>query len=331
MDTQTKEAIIQDYIDGLKLTDIFSKYHTSYKTVVKILDERGINHSRGVKLKGISNTKNMRTLSQEEENLVCETYLQTKKVSECQKAIKAGQDVVRRCLQKNGLYRTQKESVRENPQNQRKYPVKDDYFDIENERMAYLLGLLASDGTVRKDTNEIKLSFSSVDKEFLEKLQKEVGGRPISSYTTQDGFEVSTWEFTSKKIKNKLAEYNIIPQKTFTFSFPMKLSKEYWKDFIRGYFDGDGSISTAGPNAIRFQICSATEDVLKKIIDFFEENDIPRVNIQVTYRNKNPLYYFQYSSTSTRKIYNILYYDNCLCLPRKKKKFEEVKECNLKK
>ena len=111
----------------------------------------------------------------------------------------------------------------------------------------------------------------------------------------------------------------------------MKLSKEYWKDFIRGYFDGDGSISTAGPNAIRFQICSATEDVLKKIIDFFEENDIPRVNIQVTYRNKNPLYYFQYSSTSTRKIYNILYYDNCLCLPRKKKKFEEVKECNLKK
>ena len=232
MDTQTKEAITQDYIDGLKLTDIFSKYHTSYKTVVKILDERGINHSRGVKLKGISNTKNMRTLSQEEENLVCETYLQTKKVSECQKAIKAGQDVVRRCLQKNGLYRTQKESVRENPQNQRKYPVKDDYFDIENERMAYLLGLLASDGTVRKDTNEIKLSFSSVDKEFLEKLQKEVGGRPISSYTTQDGFEVSTWEFTSKKIKNKLAEYNIIPQKTFTFSFPMKLSKEYYKFFL---------------------------------------------------------------------------------------------------
>ena len=42
---------------------------------------------------------------------------------------------------------------------ERKYLVNDNYFDIENERMAYLLGFLASDGTVRKNSNEIKLPF----------------------------------------------------------------------------------------------------------------------------------------------------------------------------
>ena len=214
-------------------------------------------------------------------------------------------------------------------QNQRKYLVNDNYFDIENERMAYLLGFLASDGTVRKNSNEIKLSLSSIDKDILLEFQKEVGGRPVKDYLTQEGFETSTWAFTSEHIKKKLAEYNIVPQKTFTFSFPKKLDKKYWRDFIRGYFDGDGSISSAGSSAIRFQICSATKEVLETIVDFFEEKGIPRACIMQTQR-VHILYYFQYSSVPTRQIYDILYYDNCWCLSRKREKYEQLLTRNLK-
>lgn len=329
MNTQTKENIVNDYKNGLKLTEIFKKYHTSYYAVSKLLDDEGIDHSRKTK-KGKPNPKNMRILSQEEEDLVCKTYQETGRADLCCKAISGGQDVVRRCLQKYGLYRTASEAIRQSPQNQRKYPINDSYFDVENERMAYLLGFLASDGTVRKNKNEVKLTLSSIDKDILLKFQKEVGGRPVKDYLTQDGFETSTWVFTSEHIKKKLADYNIVPQKTFNFTFPKNLNKKYWKDFIRGYFDGDGSISTAGRSAIRFQICSATREVLETIIEFFEENEIPRTSIMQT-KKVHTLYYFQYSSVPTRQIYNILYYDNCLCLPRKKEKYEQLLTQNLKK
>ena len=269
--------------------------------------------------------KKRRILTLEEELLVCQIYKQTGRAKDCQVALKTRQETIRECLKKYGLYRAQREAVINSPQNQRKYNVNDSFFDIETSDMAYILGILASDGSVSKRENEIKLSFSSVDRDFLVSLREKIGGRPIKDYTTQKGFEVSSWSFTSQHIKEKLSEYNIIPAKTFTFKFPTKLSKKYWKDFIRGYFDGDGSISTAGSYSIRFQICSATKDVLEKTVDFFEENGVPRTSIlEQTKNRKSPLYYIQYSSVPTRMIYNILYYENCLCLSRKKQKFEEI-------
>lgn len=210
------------------------------------------------------------------------------------------------------------------PQNQVKFRVKEDFFEKETSEMAYVLGFIAAGGTVRKKTNEIKITVAKKDAELLEKFKKLIGGRDIKFYQTANGYDCATWFFTSKKIKDKLAEYNIVPNKTFSFVFPKNLKKEYWVDFIRGYFDGDGSISTAGSNAIRWQLCSATEDVLEVIRTFFEEEyGIPKVSILTT-QKKHPLYYMQYSSTSTRKIYNVLYYKNCLCLERKRKKFEEL-------
>lgn len=324
MNTQTQDLIIQDYQNGNKLTEIFKKYHTSYKSVKKILDDVGIDHSRSARKVNKPNLKNQRVLTREEEEQICKTYTKEKNIKSCCQLIHCSQDVVRRCLQKYNLYRTHQEAVQTNKQNQRKYKVNDDYFDVENERMAYLLGLLASDGCVRKDTNEIKLSFSSVDRDFLCQLQQEVGGRPIKDYITQDGFAVSSWILTSQHIKNQLAYYNIIPQKTFILQFPQHLNKKYWKDFIRGYFDGDGSVSTAGKSAIRFQICAATPNILQPMIDFFVSCGISRVSILCDKKRQHPLYYFQYSSVATRQIYDILYYDNCLCLPRKQLKYQQL-------
>lgn len=128
-----------------------------------------------------------------------------------------------------------------------------------------------------------------------------------------------------------MAEYNIVPEKTFTFTFPKKLGKKYWVDFIRGYFDGDGSVSTAGPHAIKWQLCSATKEPLEVISKFFEEQyNIPRPSI-LTEKRVNPLYILSYSSTATRMIYDILYYKDCWKLERKYKKFTEIYDINLKK
>ena len=75
---------------------------------------------------------------------------------------------------------------------------------------------------------------------------------------------------------------------------------------------------------IRWQICAANKQVLEKIIDFFyEEYGIEKVSILVQMR-EHPLYYFQYSTTATKKIFSILYKENSLKLPRKYFKFKEL-------
>ena len=237
-----------------------------------------------------------------------------------------GDRIVRRILLENKIHiRSQSEAAIIANIQRRQFNLNDNYFSSENERMAYLLGFLASDGTIDKKNNRIKIGLSSVDKDFLIMIKKELGYEgDILDYQTSNGFNVSELTFTSQQIKKDLAKYNIVPNKTFTYTFPESLNKKYWIDFIRGYFDGDGSVSTAGPHAIRWQICAANKQVLEKIIDFFyEEYSIEKVSILVQMK-EHPLYYFQYSTTATKKIFSILYKENCLKLPRKYFKFKEL-------
>lgn len=231
--------------------------------------------------------------------------------------------ILKKELVKKGIkIRSRNEQNKYSPQNQRKFEVDDLYFSKQSKNMAYLLGMFAADGCIYEKNNTIKLTLATIDKPYLEQVRQELKAQSeIKDYETAQGYKNSELRFSSFQIKKDLADYNIVPRKTYSFKFPQKLKKEYYRDFIRGYFDGDGSISTAGPS-IRWQLCSHEKDILQKIIIFFEEHGVPKVSIQ-KYSGKE-LYYIQYSSISTRKIYNILYYDNCFCLPRKKEKYESL-------
>lgn len=238
-----------------------------------------------------------------------------------------GERIVRRVLLENKVHiRSRGEAAIVSNIQRRQFNVDDSYFSTENSNMAYLLGFLASDGTVDKKNNRIKIGLSSIDKKFLMEIKEELKYEgDILDYITSNGFSVSELTFTSQQIKNDLARYNIVPNKTFTFKFPKNLNKKYWIDFIRGYFDGDGSVSTAGENAIKWQICSATKDVLETIVDFFyEEYHIKKVSILEQPRKNSTLYYFQYSTNAAKEIFSILYKKNSLKLPRKYLKFKEL-------
>lgn len=256
-------------------------------------------------------------------DLYCNKQYGQQKVS---KLTGVGIRIVRRTLLENNVHiRSFAEAAKTSAKYRRKYEVNDNYFDTQKPNMAYILGFLAADGSVSKSSNQIKIGLSAVDTDFLETIRQEIGVKnPILTYTTNNGFEVSELRFTSQKIKQELATYNIVPRKTYSFEFPQKLEKQYYKDFIRGYFDGDGSISTAGSAAIRFQICSNRPGVLSKIIEYFEECGVSRVSILKQPRGDNTLYYFQYSTLPTKKIFDILYYPGCLCLPRKYKKYKSL-------
>ncbi len=212
------------------------------------------------------------------------------------------------------------------------YSCQTDFFQTQSSDMAWLLGFLAADGCVRKNSNEIKIGLARVDREILERIQSLLKvTAPIKDYTTKNGYDCSCLKWTCEQHKKDLARYSVIPEKTLKLRPPYALKREYWTDYIRGYFDGDGSVSLIkgsncrGNGSLRWQVCAAIPNILQWILDFFEEEyNIPPVKIY-TQKRVNTLYYFQYSSAATRKIYKVLYNSSShMFLQRKKKHFEEI-------
>lgn len=317
-----KELIIEDFKNGLTITELISKYHHSFYTITKYLDEAGLEHSNKRK----PNLKNQAKLTEEDIQTIIHAYVNEKKGQVATgKLVGVGPYVVKRVLREHGIkLRTSNEATIISNQSRQK-TKKEDYFSHQSHNMAWILGFIASDGTISKKRNTIKIGLSAIDLEILEKIKKEINiGNEITSYITSAGFQTVSLAWTCEQHKKDLAQYNIIPQKTFKLQPPYKLNKKYWIDYIRGYFDGDGSINNLKNGSKRWQICSATPEILEWIINyFFEEFEIPKVKIQVSQR-KHPLYYFQYATQSTEKIYKILYTPNSLYLARKKEKFDNM-------
>ena len=238
---------------------------------------------------------------------------------------------VKKILKENDIYIRNHYDAMVLANKTRAYKKNENYFSKESHNMAWIMGFIAADGSIRKDSNSIKIALSIVDKEILEKIKKEIEiENPIKDYITNNGFEISEFIWTCEQHKKDLAKYYIVPNKTFKLKPPTNLNKDFWIDYIRGYFDGDGSINLIknsngrGNGNLCWQVCSATPEILEWMINYlYEEYNIPKVSVQMQKRKEN-LYYFQYSSKATRQIYHILYNDSSMFLKRKRERFEEI-------
>lgn len=140
----------------------------------------------------------------------------------------------------------------------RKYYIDDNYLEkIDTQEKAYILGLMYADGCVYKTW--AKLDLKSDDQYLLEQIRGCMDNEcPIKTYTYQRSqyFKNSnkTYQYThsmsrlsmrSKKMVLDLIKNGCGYNKTYSLKFPDKdiISNNMIRHFIRGYFDGDGSIS----------------------------------------------------------------------------------------
>lgn len=273
-------------------------------------------------------------LTQEQKDIIHENYVVQKK-GQAYTAKKANisVDQLKKYLQENNIHIRNRHEAIVNENKRRAYCVDEKYFSNQNANMAWILGFLASDGCVSSQRNEIIIHLAKTDLEILERIKNEIKiDRPITTDVSGRGYEFCRLAWTCADHVKDLAKYNIIPQKTYKLEPPFELDRKYWIDYIRGYFDGDGSINLIknsngkGNGNLRWQVCSATKCIIEFILDFFEEEyHIPKVNIQERKTNGKILYSIQYSSVATRTIYHVLYSTNStLWLDRKKKLFDEI-------
>lgn len=155
---------------------------------------------------------------------------------------------------------------------QRSLSVDNNYFDnINNPHKAWILGFLAADGNVNEDRNRIKIGLSSIDKEILEKIKQEIQiERAILDTETNNGFQISELCWSSANHKNKLSQYDIVPNKTYKGIHLPNLSEELQLAYFLGYYDGDGCFKD-DDTTCRIEICSYLPDILQDFVELHKK------------------------------------------------------------
>lgn len=158
----------------------------------------------------------------------------------------------------------------------------------------------------------IVLELQRSDKEILERINLTIkNDRPVKDYETGSGYENSKIYFYSRAIKEELATYNIVPNKTYdpNYKFPDKLNEEFYPDYIRGLFDGDGSIKArTGCKVPVWQIDSSSKQIVEKIQEYLSKFGIKTV---ISAQQKVNIILYRISChniSGCKKLFDLMYY-----------------------
>jgi hypothetical protein len=120
----------------------------------------------------------------------------------------------------------------------------ENFFKKWSPEMAYVLGFFAADGCMIKNKRRAHfIEFQITDKDILLKIQKLLGSdHKISKRNMQVGWKtVYRLQIGSKVIFNDLLNFGFTPRKSKIIKLP-EIPGEYFRHFVRGYFDGDGNV-----------------------------------------------------------------------------------------
>lgn len=108
--------------------------------------------------------------------------------------------------------------------------------------LAYAIGLLVTDGNLSKDGRHINLRSS--DKSLLKTFKSclEIQNKIARTWNDEHAKKpIYRVQFGNVQFYRWLISIGITPAKTYTIG-PIKIPKEFFRDFLRGHLDGDGSI-----------------------------------------------------------------------------------------
>lgn len=210
----------------------------------------------------------------------------------------------------------------------RKYKLNETYFDnIDTPNKAYVLGIMFADGCNFPPKCTAFISLQESDKELLEKIRKEIGSEnPLriinNSQRHDNGYSYNNMcnlQMYSKHICESLEKLGVVQNKSLKLEFP-NISKKLYPHFLRGYFDGDGSIYQYVKNKNNKRITltfTSTENFCKKIKEIVENELGIYCGIYDASCHNGITKVASLSGTSAKKLLHWMYKDADLYLQRK--------------
>lgn len=193
--------------------------------------------------------------------------------------------------------------------NKQGYPRDEFYFsEIDTPTKAYWLGFLYADGYVHPKTTEISINIT--DKEHVEKFQKAIKAVNHKITTTIDdrwknAKPLYQFSIKDKQLHQDLIKWGCIPQKSLKLDKFPNIPYDYIPHFLRGYFDGNGSLHySKGTNNFRVSFVG-TKAFLQNIKEYFN------LNVSIAKKVNSNIYQLQIAGRKqVVRILNILYKDS---------------------
>ena len=204
--------------------------------------------------------------------------------------------------------------------------------------MSYILGFIVADGCILKRKNRKNsyiFNITNKEKQHLEKIKKAMSaaaplGLKRSGYTKKkDCYFI---QICNKEICKDLINLGILPRKTYNLK-PIKVPDKYFSNFVRGFFDGDGTVYIYNVNGVP-QIKAGFVSLRPSFITRFNQQlcenlGIPIKSIHRTIdkrRREMIQYNICFYIDDCEKLAEFMYGNSpILYLPRKRRVFEKWK------
>lgn len=197
---------------------------------------------------------------------------------------------------------------------------------------AYTLGLLATDGNLSKDGRH--LSFTSKDIQLVKTFKRCMNlfgvkiGTKTSGYTDKRYFRI---QFSNIKLYKWLVKIGLMPNKSKIIN-ELKIPSKYFFDFLRGCFDGDGTIySFWDPrwhSSFMFYIAFSSASI--EFLKWMREKIKKLCGLSGSIGPAgNNLFLLRYAKSESIILFNKMFYlDNIPFLQRKYKKAQKIFQIN---
>lgn len=214
------------------------------------------------------------------------------------------------------------------------YKVNENFFKcINTEEKAYILGFICADGHIERDRLNITISIK--DRDILEKIRyamhsnhpiKEVQRTNPYKKTNRENLILSELMIGSVELVKPLFNMGLTTNKTYTLNGDILkyIPKYLIRDFLRGYFDGDGNVFFGRRYSSGY----------KYNVNIYGNEDFLLKSFQAYFPSNNKLYKDLYSrqcyvwkisqKDKVRDFMYYLYYNSSIFLQRKYNEFRKI-------
>lgn len=206
----------------------------------------------------------------------------------------------------------------------KKYKINESYFDsIISERESYLLGLIMSDGHVNYQKGYFQYICSFKDVSIVEFIKNEIESTHPIKKVIIDNKTYARYSISNKKMVQNIINKYSLPHSNKSqnnIMVPGVLPKDCVSHFLRGFFDGDGSIWFDG-GTYRASYTGG-EKMLKSIQPILQTLKIPSYfNYRYDESNKNSCNLVINGTLNVDKFGKFIYQNPFFFLKRKHDKF----------
>lgn len=188
------------------------------------------------------------------------------------------------------------------------------FFEEWSQELAYIVGFFLADGHMANYHREghYGIRFSITDKDVIEKIVKVCGYKNSIKKYTQRSSVLYNISISSRFVWEFFESLGFTHNKTFTTRIPKQIPQELMHHFIRGVFDGDGSVCFGRKHYPKATITGSElfiDDVSKLCV---EHSGIYRYNRSFTIR---------YSGQKAIDFLNYIYKNSTIHMDRKYKRY----------